>query len=426
MEMTHALSTLTTLTSLDHRPLLLVHCEDLLDTLLDHLQAVMFPLSSSSSPTPPPLDDMPQQQTYADLFELSLLEMKSLIPNLEPTSSDLWLSARDLRLCLFNILRNLSFVEENIAFLANHHRLSRLLVRIIQLTRMQDNNTLRCMDILEFRKCILIIYANISLALTNVAHHHHDDDGEEAVEAIVSLIHDFIVHGTDTYYAMVAMEAWNKFSVHDQHRRRLSGSASGSIRTIWTSLINVIRRQFYMVEMGMLVGMSNTQLGILELVVMGLYNVVALSDLVFCEQLIQVDRGMAMTLLRICLTLAEANNPHFRVMAQRAMELVYALILGGGVKVTQLVKQQQHSDRAYQQQQQQARQPILFPISATDLEDEEPGYKKGITARARVLLNHTVLQEKLMMAMLKPASDHFILAGLDDLLNLMADMSFYE
>jgi hypothetical protein len=280
------------------------------------------------------------------------------------------------------------------------------------------------MDILEFRKCILIIYANISLALTNVAHHHHDDDGEEAVDAIVSLIHDFIVHGTDTYYAMVAMEAWNKFSVHDQHRRRLSVSAPGTIQAIWTSLINVIRRQFYMVEMGMLVGMSNTQLGILELVVMGLYNVVALSDLVFCEQLIRADRGMAMTLLRICLTLAEANNPHFRVMAQRAMELVYALILGGGVKVTQLVKQQQHSDRAYQQQ--QARQPILFPISSADLEDEDPGYKRGITARARVLLNHTVLQEKLMMAMLKPVSDHFILAGLDDLLNLMADMSFYE
>ncbi|SAM02930.1 hypothetical protein [Absidia glauca] len=420
MEMTHALNTLTTLTSLDHRPLLLVHCEDLLDTLIDHLQAAMFP-PSSSSPPPTPLDDIPQQQTYADLFELSLLEMKSLIPTLEPTSSDLWLSSRDLRLCLFNILRNLSFVEENIAFLANNPRLSRLLVNIIQLTRTHGTNSLRCMDILEFRKCILIIYANISLALTNVAHHHHDDDGEEAVDAIVSLIHDFIVHGTDTYYAMVAMEAWNKFSVHDQHRRRLSVSAPGTIQTIWTSLINVIRRQFYMVEMGMLVGMSNTQLGILELVVMGLYNVVALSDLVFCEQLIYADRGMAMTLLRICLTLAEANNPHFRVMAQRAMELVYALILGGGVKVTQLVKQQQHSDRAYQQQ--QAR---LFPISSADLEDEDPGYKRGITARARVLLNHTVLQEKLMMAMLKPASDHFILAGLDDLLNLMADMSFYE
>ncbi|KAI8331247.1 hypothetical protein BC941DRAFT_439420 [Chlamydoabsidia padenii] len=452
MEMTNALNTLTTLTSLD-RPLLLIHCDDLLDTLLNHLQYAMFTPESDGKHNN---DSSPSgAQTYADLFEMSLMEMKSLLPGLEKSSSDKWLSSRELRLCLFNILRNLSFAEENMDYLATHQRLCGLLVKIIQLTRHHQvrhnkendtvvavgcDNDIRYMDILEFRKCILTIYANISIAMTNT------NLQPEAVDAIVSLVHDFAVNGTDTYYSLLAMETWNKFSVHDHHRRLIGSLLHTNddltsqvapmghlIEEIWVSLITMIRRQFYLIEMGMMVGMNNTQLGTLELVVMGLYSVVALADLSFCEQLIKADWGLAMTILRICLTLAEGNNVHFRVVAQRGMELVYALILGGGVKVTRLVKHQQQFGRVYQQQQfefqphqpNQKQQP-LFPITLADLEDEEPGYKKGITSRARILLDHTVLQEKLMMAMLKPTSDLFILSGLDDLLNLMADISFYE
>ncbi|ORZ17835.1 hypothetical protein BCR42DRAFT_412600 [Absidia repens] len=466
MEMTNALNTLTTMT-MQPRPLLLTHCEDLLDIILDHLQGCLF----DESPMVVVTGAKASSHSYADLFELALLEMKSLIPGLEPTSSETWLSSRELRLCLFNLLRNLSFMEENLDYLSKHPRLCPILINTVQLTRQyriridkddgnliavtatddddDDNNNnnndntntntklLRCMDILEFRKCVLTIYANIAIAITTPQY-----EPDTMVDALVFLIHDFVVYGTDTYYAMLAMEAWNKFSVHDSHRRILGSLLHDGdnrqpvghlIQGIWVALVSMIRRQFHLVEMGMMVGMSSGQLGTLELVMMGLYNVVALADLAFCEQLIEADPSVAMTLLRICLTLAEANNHHFRIVAQRGMETVYALILGGGVKVTHLVKQQQQYGRTYQQphtarkqQQQQQQSAIVFPITSADLEDEELNYKKGVSLRATSLLNTTVLQEKLMMAMLKPSSDNFILSGLNDFLDLMADMSFYD
>ncbi|KAI8093229.1 uncharacterized protein BX664DRAFT_103127 [Halteromyces radiatus] len=532
MEVTTALNTITTL-SLLPRVLLLVHCEDLLDCLLDHLETCLFESNlrdylKENENDSPDVTIKSSMYTYADLFEAALLEMKSLIPALEPTCSDEWIPLRDRCLCIFNLLRNLSFMEENAEYLATHPRLTHLLMRIIlssenhhtlTTTGNSTNNDtvsspsspsvaveniskIRSMDLLDFRKSILVIYSNIALAMKKLTIH------PEATVSVVHLIYEFLVNDSETYYSLLAMETWNKFAVHEEHRQLLGSllqtesdngicsdhdnkdddennkeheanksdgcdndnmfnddnknyskgnrnnkssddkdivhiPMSQYIQGIWISLIGMLRRHFYLIEMGMTVTSNNTQLAILEMIVMGLYHVVAIADTNFCDKLIQADRGIAMTILRICMTLAEADNVHYRVVAQRGMEMVYVLILGGGCKVTELVRQKRQYGRFQQQQQQQQQQKhhnhyqqqqqqqyqkqhSMFPITNDDLGDEESSYKIGVTLRARILLNHNVLQEKLMMAMLKPISDNFILTGLDDLLNLMDEMTLYD
>ncbi|CEG75877.1 hypothetical protein RMATCC62417_10853 [Rhizopus microsporus] len=192
MEVTNALNILTVLTvqpniQQQQAPNLpLAQCDDLLDTLLDYLEQDIlgtykrFQLNDDDGPNET-VDETKKGQilnelTYADLFDMSLDEMKSLIPQLEDSTSDVWISLRERCLCIFNILRNLSFMNDNIEYLARHRRFSELMIDIIdkttQIKSIDGRDTLgkeawfsgvRRMDTLDFRKSILIIFSNMTM-----------------------------------------------------------------------------------------------------------------------------------------------------------------------------------------------------------------------------------------------------------------------
>ena len=193
MEITNALNILTILTvqppmqqQQPHLPL--AQCDDLLDVLLDYLEqdilgtCTRFGAVSFQKEEKVEEDEKESQLlhdlTYTDLFDMSLDEMKSLIPQLENSTSDVWLSLRERCLCIFNILRNVSFMNENMEYLAKHVRFMKLMFDIVDNTRkvssVEGRDTtgkeawfvgIRRMDTLDFRKSILMIFSNISMFL---------------------------------------------------------------------------------------------------------------------------------------------------------------------------------------------------------------------------------------------------------------------
>ncbi|CAO3614345.1 unnamed protein product [Cunninghamella echinulata] len=452
MEVANALNTLTTITLLSY-PLQLYHCEDLLDILLDHFEHCIseyFKYSNNNKKIK--FNSRTEMLTwngksiYSELFETSLLEMKSLIPSLEQTSSDRLLSLREKTYCTLNILHNLSFIEENIDYLAKHHRFITVLVSTLKsvqslqdstyINRSNENNfissddIIRDRDILDIRKSILVILANISIAVTTL------EEQKDSLVSILNFICDFLINESDTYYSLLAMEFWNKLLVHDAnrqtitnllhantnyHHHSLSTSIQQTLLHIWKSLISLLRRYYHFMETIFFSGINNNQLATLEMIMMGLYNIVVISDIIFCQHLIKEEDGIVMTILRICTTLAELNNKNFRVMAQRGLETIYLLILGGGVKTALLIKNQQ---RKCERVKESIKQNSLFPISYLDLEDEDIRYKQNIKRNTQKLFNVSILNEKLMVAMLNPASDRFIIAGLNDISSFIEEVVY--
>ncbi|KAF7724151.1 hypothetical protein EC973_001276 [Apophysomyces ossiformis] len=423
MEITNALNVLTVFT-IQQSALPLEQCEDLLDVLLDHLEKDTFGTQSRfglikehaqrEAETDQTNRTKLQELSYSSLFDMSLDEMKSLIPTLEHSTSDLWLSLRERCLCVLNILRNLSFMNENVEYLANHGRFVTLLAQIVDSTRKtrdtEERTTahseawfvgIRRMDTLDFRKTALIIFANISMSLT-IKH-------VNTAATFVELTHDFLTHGPDTYYSLLAIEAWTKMTVKYDNRRIFSTLVHQSrnpaedrfqnIEDIWMELVSVIRRDYFSADGRIVFNMSASQLAMLELSIMGLYNIVTIAETeTLKERLIQRDKSVGMTIMRLCIALAESGNQHFSIATKRGMELIRALICGGDG-----IRRRNSGVRKF-------------------LETKEnESTDQSIALMADRVLDMTAVREKLMMATLKPSTDPEILRELSDLVAVIDD-----
>lgn len=436
MELTNALNVLTVLTvqpqihaqQQQQPPHLPLHqCDDLLDVLLDYLEQDILG-TSSRFPTlhdETVKDEKSQDQvlndlTYTDLFDMSLDEMKSLIPQLEHSTSDVWISLRERCLCIFNILRNLSFMGENMEYLARHPRFVNLLASIADSSRhvsvLDGRDTtgkeawfvgIRRMDTLDFRKSILLIFSNISIYLVLRQ--------EKTAAVFVELTHDFLVNGPDTYYSLLAIETWTKFTVNYDNRQLLHSLVSKQrtfdlIQEIWLELTAVIRRDFFSADGRVMHAMTSNQLATLELTIIGLYNIVAIVQLESLkQQLVQKNKSIGMMIIRLCITLAESGNPQFGLVTKRGMELIRSLVCGGdGIR-----------RRNNRQQQQRPLEALSQYDSSKKDEKSEEGDQLSISEVASRMLDMPVVREKLMLSMLKPTTDPEILRELSDIVSLI-------
>lgn len=407
MEITNALNILTILTvqpqvqqqqQTPHLPL--TQCEDLLDVLLDYLEQDMLH------------DSLVNQShlTYTDLFDMSLDEMKSLIPQLENSTSDIWISLRERCLCIFNIIRNLSFMNENMEYLARHKRFISILMDIINTTRQGDEAWfvgIRKMDTLDFRKSILMIFSNISMFLVLRE--------EKTAMIFTQLIHDFLVNGPDTYYSLLSIETWTKLTVNYENRQLLHSIINNKkilalLQEIWLELTAVIRRDFFSTDGRVMNAMTSNQLATLELTIIGLYNIVSIAENENLKQeLLQINKSIGMMIIRLCITLAESGNPQFGLVTKRGMELLRSLICGGdGIR--------RRNNQIGQQ-----KRPSLEALSQykSTLSQDQEEDKLSIYEIANRILDMPVVREKLMLSMLKPTTDPEILRELSDIVTLI-------
>lgn len=415
MEVTNALNILTVISS-QNNSVALSYCEDLLDVLLDYLEQDIFGCSTrfasdqAEQITQPGenklISDDTRGMTYAELFDMSLDEMKSLIPRLEDSTSELWLSLRERCLCIFNILRNFSFMPENIDFLAKQKRFVSTMSRILDCT--QDAKTvdgkdttgrlawfvgIRRMDTLDFRKSVLIIFSNIAMSLTL--------SRSDVASTFIRLVHDFLAYGPDTYYSLLAIETWAKVAVNYENRKLfatlIDDGSMTLLENIWVELAVLIRRDFFLVDGKFMINLTAGQLAILEYAIMGLYNIVIIlsdhcNDRQLKEQLFQRDRNVPMNMFRLCMILAESGVPHYSVAAKRGMELIRAFVCG--------------LDR-------NLKRPGEKETEDGDMTQED------ISIAAHRMLDMATVREALMMSMLRPTMDLEVLRELSDMVSLI-------
>ncbi|KAI9322729.1 hypothetical protein BX666DRAFT_653495 [Dichotomocladium elegans] len=414
MEVANALNILTVVTAQNN--LAMGHCEDLLDVLLDYMERDIFGTNSRFE-----LNGIPKNAsymaastehdlTYAELFDMSLDEMKSLIPTLEGSTSDLWLSLRERCLCIFNIFRNISFMPDNVEYLARHDRFVTLLARIMDSTRHAESTEgkdtsgreawfvgVRRMDTLDFRKSILLIFSNIAMQL----HIRHTDMGS----TFIRLTRDFLASGPDTYYALLAAETWAKVAVNYENRKLFSAlvekTSVACLQDIWIELASLIRREFFKLDGKVTFNLTSSQLATLEFTIMGMYSIVGIlnelpEERQLREQLFQSDRTVAMMILRLCVSLGESGVPNFNVATKRGMELVRNFVCGslpmGG------------------------RQGEVE--SKTD-DNAEGATEENVIKAAHRMLDMSAVRHMLMMAMLRPHADAMMLRDLSDLVTLI-------
>ncbi|KAI7866166.1 hypothetical protein BDF14DRAFT_883251 [Spinellus fusiger] len=387
MEVTNALNVLTML--IVQQPSLPLHqCEDLLDLLLDILEKDFFGYSTRFQKKPLP---SPQAESnYAELFDMSLDEMKSLIPCLEESTSELWLSLRERCLCIFHLLRNLSFMSDNMTYLIKHQRFLRTLAQIASTSR--DNHQeawfvgIRRMDTLDHRKTILVIFSNIAMLLIL---------DEFTSSSLIHLVHDFLIHGPETYYSTLAIDLWAKMAVHYENRKVLSQMVNKSniftlLLAVWQELSAVIRRDFFSVEGRVVFALNTSQLATLEMSMMGLYNIMVITEEVELRQkIIEQDRSVPMMLLRLCISLAESGNQHFSVVTKRGIEVVRGLICGGDGMKRRMTMQETEKNES----------PKMCLIHG--------------------VLDMACLEEKLMVATVKTSTDPEIIRELSDFVALI-------
>ncbi|RUO95640.1 hypothetical protein BC936DRAFT_143556 [Jimgerdemannia flammicorona] len=453
LEVANALNILTMLAADRRLSLSLIQCDDLLDVLLDYLDEdfVRSFYEFDEGTDQENFGDGPEnvnggggieemasrEYTYAELFDLSLDEMKSVIPKLEDSSSELWLSRRERCLCIVNLLRNFSFMGENQEFLAKHPRFVDVLARTLTVrtkSEMADKweqrkgggyVNVREMDILDHRKSVLLILSNIVPFMTLRS--------TEVATALVALVSDFLRSGPETYYAQVAIEVWSKMSVSydnrlvletlDTRRRRWreqeeedEEEAEGTmvvvaldsfdqtedgflhIERIWAELATAIRRDYFDAATGRVVPtIHSTQLAVLEMAMMGLYNIAVLSrDERTKARLVRRERGVAMMVLRLCVMLAETGNNGFSMVCRRGVELVRALVAGGdGGK---------------------RRSTDMEEVAGAGLRRKSRGRGTAVMAG---LINVASLSEMLMQAMLRGMMERDILQELWDLVTVV-------
>lgn len=373
LEVSNALNILTVLTSNRGVSLSMRHCDDLLDVLLDYLEQDLVGTNSRYDPQQTNKKEhsaaitAEKDRTYGELFEMSLDEMKSLIPSLEKTTSDVWLSNRERCLCIINIIRNLSFMPENQEYFGRHKRLTDILAFVLttdvsvvdhdETTRTKELDVghqldsdqpawyvgIRHMDTLDYRKSALLIFSNIVVFLKLAS--------ASSAFIFIKLTNDFLSNGPDTYFSQIAVETWAKVSVSYDNRNvfaalsTTSSAASGEneilngsrqedaftyLENIWQELGSIIRKDYFTSDGRVLANMKAHQLALLEMAVMGLYNIMVIAkEETLRARLLARDRGIGMIMVKLCVSLAEYGSQHFTVVCRRGMELVRGLITGG-------------------------------------------------------------------------------------------------
>jgi hypothetical protein len=426
LEVSNALNILTVLTSTRGISLSMRHCDDLLDVLLDYLEQDLmgtnshYGLSNEESSPSQPAKTVDQavtekERTYGELFEMSLDEMKSLIPSLEKTTSDVWLSSRERCLCIINIIRNLSFMPENQEYFGKHKRLTDLLAFVldtdVSVTDEADKKSkqnglgkkqswyigIRHMDSLDYRKSALLIFSNIVvfLRLTTAS----------SALVFIKLTNDFLLNGPDTYFSQIAVETWAKVSVSYDNRNVFAALSSTSaseshsagdddaftyLENVWEELASIIRRDYFSHDGRVLANMKAPQLALLEMAVMGLYNIMVIAkDESLRARLLARDRAIGMDMVKLCVSLAEYGSQHFSVVCRRGLEIVRGLITGGdGLRRKTDDNAQKDNNDNQAETSTSTPQPDLATRLASKLE----------------LDSHTINQ-LLMVAMLNPATD---------------------
>ncbi|KAI8330783.1 hypothetical protein BC941DRAFT_440135 [Chlamydoabsidia padenii] len=422
MEMANALNTLTMLTV--HTPITLVHCDDLLDALLDILDQDFFGYRSRTTTTTTTTTSSPNipdqlQVNYADLFDMSLDEMKSLIPTLEDSTSEIWLSLRERCLCILNLLRNLSFIPNNVEYLAKHGRFVDTLLKLLNYTRgikeedWDDSRRseawfvgVRRMDTLDHRKSVLMIFSNIGVNLKLAE--------PSMARAFVRLLHDFLTNGPDTYYSLLACETLAKIAVGYENQKVITALVNNNpemefpwIEDIWAELTTVIRKDYFTADGRVMGNISLSQLAALEMVIMGLYDIILIiDDPALKDQLLLRDKSAPMTIIRLCITLGESGNQQFSVVTRRGMELVRGLLCGGdGIRPRKSDPVNLRNTNA-----------SGSTVNNSNNKNTESTY---LSPYAHKVLDVTSVREKLVQAMLMKSTDMEVLADLIELLDLI-------
>lgn len=423
MEMANALNTLTMLTV--HTPMALGQCDDLLDSLLDILDQDFFGYGRTTTTED---DNNVVQVNYANLFDMSLDEMKSLIPTLEDSTSEIWLSLRERCLCILNLLRNFSFIPTNVDYLATHSRFVATLLKLLNYTRgIKEEDWddarrseawfvgVRRMDTLDHRKSVLMIFSNIGVRLRLA--------DPTMARAFVRLLHDFLTHGPDTYYSLLASETLAKIAVGYENQKVLAELVNSNpqvefpwIEDIWAELTAVIRKDYFMPDGRVLGNISLAQLAALEMVIMGLYDIILIVDnAALKDQLLLRDKSAPMTILRLCITLGESGNQQFSVVTRRGMELVRGLLCGGdGIRPRRSDPANlRHTGGGI------SGQVSSSTPSASNSSSGNNGDSICLSPYAHKVLDVTSVREKLVQAMLMKSTDIEVLADLVELLDLI-------
>lgn len=443
LEVSNALNILTVLTSTRGISLSMRHCDDLLDVLLDYLEQDLmgtnsrYGLSDEDSVSSQSVKTVDQavtekERTYGELFEMSLDEMKSLIPSLEKTTSDVWLSSRERCLCIINIVRNLSFMPENQEYFGKHKRLTDLLAFVLDtdVTISEDGDKksnakglnkqswyigIRHMDSLDYRKSALLIFSNIAvfLKLTSAS----------SALVFIKLTNDFLINGPDTYFSQIAVETWAKVSVSYENRNVFAAlsatSASEShkddeddaftyLENVWEELATIIRRDYFSHDGRVLANMKAHQLALLEMAVMGLYNIMVIAkEESLRARLLARDQAIGMDMVKLCVSLAEYGSQHFAVVCRRGLELVRGLITGG--------------DGLRRKTEDNAQKDSNDNVAETSTSTPQPDVATRLASKLE-LDSHT-LNQLLMVAMLNPATDPDTTRELWDIQELLEEES---
>ena len=449
LEVSNALNILTVLTSNRNVVLSMRHCDDLLDVLLDYLEQDLMGVNSRYDTQPSKEEKLilasEKDRTYGQLFEMSLDEMKSLIPSLEKTTSDVWLSSRERCLCIINVLRNLSFMPENQEYFGRHKRLTDILAYVLASDismeedtgireKHQDEDTMtqtngdldsdrpawyvgiRHMDTLDYRKSALLIFSNIVVFLKLAS--------ASSALIFIKLTNDFLSNGPDTYFSQIAVETWAKVSVSYDNRNVFAALSLTSaienkntdvvqhedaftyLENIWEELGSIIRKDFFTSDGRVIVNMKAHQLALLEMAVMGLYNIMVIAkDETLRARLLVRDRGIGMVVVKLCVSLAEYGTQHFSVVCRRGLELVRGLITGGDG-----LRRKTEDNR----QRDNPENPETSPQLGTE-----------VTSRiaSKLELDAYVINQLLMYAMLNPATDPDTTRELWDIQSLLEEES---
>lgn len=449
LEVSNALNILTVLTSNRNVVLSMRHCDDLLDVLLDYLEQDLMGVNSRYDTQPSKEEKLilasEKDRTYGQLFEMSLDEMKSLIPSLEKTTSDVWLSNRERCLCIINILRNLSFMPENQEYFGRHKRLTDILAYVLASDismdedtsireKHQDENTMtqangdldsdrpawyvgiRHMDTLDYRKSALLIFSNIVVFLKLAS--------ASSALIFIKLTNDFLSNGPDTYFSQIAVETWAKVSVSYDNRNVFAALSLTSaienkntdvvqhedaftyLENIWEELGSIIRKDFFTSDGRVIANMKAHQLALLEMAVMGLYNIMVIAkDENLRARLLVRDRGIGMVIVKLCVSLAEYGTQHFSVVCRRGLELVRGLITGGDG-----LRRKTEDNR----QRDNPENPETSPQLGTE-----------VTSRiaSKLELDAYAINQLLMYAMLNPATDPDTTRELWDIQSLLEEES---
>jgi len=151
----------------------IVQCPDLLDEILDLVEDEAF---GEEEDLEPPIDEAEPMPTHREMVNVAYDEGSQIFAGLERPqgSKDPDIGPRqrpaNIILTIFNIIRNLSVIPDNVPYLAKHERLLDILLRVCCVRR--NDNVPRAMsmalsltDLIIVRKDVLYTLAALAPAI---------------------------------------------------------------------------------------------------------------------------------------------------------------------------------------------------------------------------------------------------------------------